>query len=264
MANIRAIFKNLVDISDVTPSSANFSPELPASNVGIQGRTRVARTTNTNEMGFEINFPQLEAVSGAAIVRHNLDSDGTWRVRLYSAASLGGTLVYDSGNLSALSGADSFLEDSQYSYHWFSSVNARSALVTVNNSGNADGYLQLARIVLGAYSTAAVNASFGAEFGWDEDTRQTRTTGGSLRADDLASYRTLKCDLRELTEAERDSWQAGSFYVGKRRDFLISLYPEEGGNRERDNTVLVKFNNIPTFQHWVYETFRTKLDVVES
>jgi len=264
MANIRAVFNNLLNTATISPNSANFSPELPASNVGLQGRTRVARTTDTNEMAFTIDFGSANTVNSAALVRHNLTSAATWRVRLYSAANLGGTLVYDSGSVSALSGADSFVEDNQYSYMWFTGVTAMSALVSLNNSGNPDGYLQLARIVLGEYITATVNASFGAEFGWDEDTRQTRTTGGSLRSDDLATYRTLKCDLRELTEAERDAWQAGSFYVGKRRDFLVSLYPGDSGNRERDNTVLCKFIDMPTFQHWVYETFRTKLSVAES
>jgi hypothetical protein len=263
--NIRVVFNNLVDDSQITGTSGNYAPELPARNLAVQGRTRLARTTNTSEMAFTVDFTDEYICNTAAIVRHNLTPNGQWRVRLYSGHNAGGSVVYDSAFIGSLSyGANKFLIGNQYSYHYFTNTAARSARINISDSSNPDGFLQVSRAVIGQYSTTKVNTNFGAQVGWEENTRQTRTTGGSLRSELLTPYRTLSGTLNELSEDEREFWQSGSQYVGKRRDFLVSLYPEAGGQREMDNTILGKFTRAPQFQHWTYETFRVKLDIAES
>ena len=91
-------------VSDAaTLSSSDFVATLPVGNLQVEGRGRVSRTTNaTGNKTILGDFTGVSIISALVLYNHNLTSQATWRLELYSAAGQTGTKVYDSGTINAM------------------------------------------------------------------------------------------------------------------------------------------------------------------
>ncbi len=255
--NLVICARNAID--DATMSaSPDMVSTLPPSNLQLPARGRVARSVNAasaqdikftwNGAGYYLNFVILS--------RHNLDPGATWRLRLYSTTDWTGDLVYDSGDLTAIDGLtlgeldfgvdllgagsfDSFLGQ-QFSVHYFTRLQALSGIVTVTNTGNAYGYLEASRLYAGDYLELVVNPQT-VEFAWEEDTDQSRSAGGSLRSDGKISYRTISAEVQFVDESQRSDLADQLRLAGRRKDVFLSVFPDRGGELERDYTMLAKY-----------------------
>lgn len=274
--NLRIIADNW---SDLATLSASPALALPASNLQTQARGQIMRTTGLATQQILGDFDQARICSAIALVRHNLTSAATWRLELFAGAGQTGGTVYDSGTLTALPGygwgefrwgvdawgGSIFLGWGQaFSNLWFAPVPALSFRLTISDPANPVGYLQASRLVLGAYFEPLRNLSYGVDVSWQENSRQTRTDGGSLRTDGRVAYRRWQLSLDFLRPDERAVVLDVFRRIGLRADLFISCYPEQGGAQERDHAGLVKLTRMPGMRRSSLEMYASALTLEES
>lgn len=263
MSNMRIVTSNVSD--SATLSSGDFAATLPVGNLQLEGRARVARTTNATGTKTVNGDLAAAAVVGACVLyNHNLTSAATWRLRLWSGVGQTGTLMHDSGTVGALPalgwgefgwgavpwGASVFYGwGAAFSVLWIPAVGARSFRVEITDAANPAGYLQAKRLLVGPYFEPAVNVSYGLQLYWEDNSTQRRTQGGSLRTDARVRFRRLKGELDHLTTAERAVAVETLHQVALRAETFISVFPGYGGALERDYSLLGKFTAMPQFTH---------------
>jgi len=262
--NFRIISTN--DADAATLSSGDFLAGLPVSNLQLEGRSRVARTTNaTGSKVINGTWTEAKLVSALVLYGCNFTSEATLRIECWDAANQTGTKVYDSGTMPALEALgwgdfDWGLEpwgdtvftgwQTAYAVHWFTAtIGALSFRITLADPNNDDGYLQVKRLLLGAYFEPAVNPDYGMQLNWVSNEVQTRTLAGSIRTDAQVKFRELTGSLAGLDDQERARFFDICRVVGLASECFVSVYPELGGVEERDHAMLCKFTGqLPTMQ----------------
>jgi hypothetical protein len=254
MSNLRILYRNLADAATLAASPALVST-LPVANLQVTGRARVARTTSTADQAITGDWGSAQPVNGIVLWRHNLTETSTWRVRLYAGANQTGTLLYDSGGLAGEMmplgdlrwGVDPLGATLQRGWSvayqavlWTPTVQARSFRIDLSDPDNPAGYLQVARLFIGAYWSPVQNADYGAAMAWTDDSELIRTDGGSLRTFIRAVSRQLSFSLSRMEEADRGAFVDLVREVGRVHEVFISLFPEAGGKLERDHQILGK------------------------
>lgn len=265
MANLRIISTN--DADSATLTGTGWTTELPVTNLQVEGRARVARTVNTT--GDKIvngTWPDARIVSAAVLYGCNFTSEATMRWEGWDGANQTGTKVYDSGTLPALDALgwgdfDWGLEpwggtvftgwQSAFAVHWFpAAIGAVSFRITLTDPANPDGYLQVKRLLVGAYFEPEINPDFGLQLNWVENSVQTRTLASSLRTDPRAKFREMTGSLAGLSDDERATFMDIARTVGLTAELFVSGFPELGGLTERDYALLGKFaGQLPTMQN---------------
>lgn len=279
MPNVRLIFPNAADEAALTCSPAEVAA-LPVANLQEQSRGHVWRSTGIAAQRILGDFSGYQSISAVALVRHNLTASATYRLRLYDQTGQTGTLLYDSGAVIVAGdmlewgafewGVDPWgagsLQDWPVPYFvaWFPAVNALSFDLELDDTANPDGFLQAARLVMGAYFEPTYNLSAGMEVSWRETSKQSRTEGGTLRTDERDPYRRFSFSLEHLSPAERTTLLDRLRRVGLRNDLFLSCYPESGGDAERDYAGLVKLVEIPTLSLSRPGAYRTQLIFEEA
>ena len=265
MPNVRIIYPNAADDAVLSASPALVAT-LPPANLQDVSRARVARSAGlANPQFIRGNFNAVKVISSLALVRHNLTSAGTIRLKLFDAANQGGNLLYDSGVVALGSakawgefvwGVDPWGGDSfagwpvAFTALWFDAVTtALSFELELTDLANPAGYYEAARLFIGAYWSPAQNMSYGHAMQWDETSTQERTGGGTLRTDGEEPYRRWEFDLQWLTQGERAALMNIVRRAGLRQDIFISLFPAEGGEKERDYAGAGKFVAMPGVIH---------------
>lgn len=277
-ANLRIVATNLIDTATLG-ASPSLSSSLPVTNLQDTRRAKVARTTSTADQTITGNFAATAVCSAAALWRHNLSTDGTWRIELYSADNQGGTKVYDSGDTLAYTakclgdldwgtdplGASVFTGWSFiYSVLWFSPVPAKSFRLTLKDASNPAGYMEASRLVIGVHLEPAVNMEYGMELEWVDESRQVRMDGGSLHVESVEVFRKAGFELGWLADTERAKWLEIARRTGKRGEVLLSLYPGVGGAKERDHTFLGRLESSDPLVHHRPQFYQQKITIQES
>lgn len=283
MSNVRFIFPNVADDATLTCSPAELAA-LPVTNLQVQTRGDVWRSDSVISAQHILgDLSGYQSISAMALVRHNLTATGTYRLRLYDQTGQAGTLLYDSGTVtlggtllgwgSFSWGTDPWGSDSlqgwpvPYVVAWFTAVLALSFDLELADTANPDGYLQAARLVLGAYFEPTYNLGETLDMSWREQSKQTRTEGGTLRTDEREPYRRFGFDLGMLTASERTTLMDRLRRAGLRNDLFLSCYPEDAdADLERDHAGLVKLIEVPTMQanSNLPNIYRTQLVFEES
>lgn len=236
-ANMRILADDLILAATLGASPALVST-LPAAHLKTTDRAAVARSTSTASQTLTGNFTATGAVSCVVLWRHNLTDAATWKVELFTAVNQGGTKVYDSGDVDALTAPaigywvaaspGVALEPAQYSVLYFGSVNARSFRITLDDAANPDGYVQACRLMMGAYWEPSQNPDRGPELQWLDASSQWRSGGGTLRTDPRCQYRQLTLDFSVLSLADMADLQYLIARVGLRSEVWVSVLPGWG------------------------------------
>lgn len=279
MSAIRLVFPNAADTATLSSSPAAVGA-MPVTYLQDQTRARIWRSNSVVEaqhiLGDLASYATLSAV---ALVRHNLTTSASYRLRLYSGSGQTGTLVYDSGAQSVGElvlgwgdfawgvgtwGAESAADwPVPYFAHFFAEVQALSFDLQIDDSGNPDGYLQAARLVLGQSWSPARNADYGLSLSWRETSRQVRTDGGTLRTDARDPYRRISFDLSALDPLDRDDLTDKIRRAGLRNDIFLSCQPGRGGARERDYAGLFKLSESPSVVASSYRIYKAQMTLEE-
>lgn len=276
MSNMRILITQ-ADSATLSVSPAVVAT-LPASNLQLPERALVMRTTSTANQQISGTWAAGKLLSGLELDRHNLTSAGTWRLRLYSDAAWT-TLVYDSGALlvnppkslgELVWGVDPLgagVFDGwalAFASMWFTPVVAQSFRIDLADAANPDGYLEVCRLMLGHTIEPTWNFEWQPRLAWSESTKQTRTDGGTLRSEAFQPYRSGSVTLPWLTSGDRARFLDLYRTLGRRGDFFVSLYPEQGGMLERDNAMRAKFTGGGEIVHGTAHYFGQTLQFEEA
>tara|TARA_R110000803_G_scaffold208889_1_gene277941 strand:+ start:28 stop:861 length:834 start_codon:yes stop_codon:yes gene_type:complete len=256
MSNLRIVWAIPSDTATLSASPALVST-LPVTNLQDPTRARIARTTSLAQQQILGNLTSLQIVNSLVLWRHNLSATATWKLELFSGANQSGTTVYDSTSLAVqlkslgdlewgvdALGATVFSDWSlAYSVLWFDAVGAASFRLTLTDPNNTSAYMEASRLMLGRYFSPAVNADYGLGLSWVDESTQIRTAGGTLRTDAGVVYRQIAFDLSALSESERPKFIEIMRLSGKRKDLFVSVFPEAGGEKERDYAFVAKITN---------------------
>lgn len=277
MSNLRLIAVNDVDSATLSVSPA-VEATLPVTNLQLAERAKVMRTTSAAAQQIKGTWSATKVISGCALVRHNLTSDATWRLQLYSDAAWT-TQVYDSGALVAnppkalgdliwgveALGVTVFYGWGQaFSDLYFDAVTAQSFTLTLTDTGNSDGYLEASRLFLGYTLEPEFNCDWGIKLAWRENSKLTRTDGGSLRVDPKQPYRTLEFNLGWLGSGDRARWLDVFRAAGRRSDVWISVFPNQGGMLERDYAMQARLVSPGESTHNRYNNWTQPIQLEEA
>lgn len=246
-----------VPTTSAAATGGDFAATLPASNLQLEGKSRVARTID--RYGDKIingNLAAAESISAMVLYSHNLSGSARVRLQLFSAANQAGTQLYDSGYLSPTlsipwtgwgSSAPAFVP---FLPLWFTSVaSVLSFRLTIREAVDATTtYVQIKRLVLGRYFEPGVNVALGLALAWNDSSLQRRTQGGSIRTEGRALYRSLAGAFDTLTETDRYQWLDALRAAGLRNEVFVSAFPAVGGIKERDFSMLGKFTRLPPLE----------------
>lgn len=276
MSNVRIIAPNEADDCVLSASPAMVAT-LPVEYLQDQTRARVARSTGLHSPQYiRGTFNAVKLISAFCVDRHNLTGAGTLRLKLWDDVNQTGTLLADItvnlGNPTAWGdlpwgvftwGDDVFADwPVAFSVLWFTPVRALSFELQITDLANTNGYYEAARLFLGLYWSPVINMSYAPAMSWIDNSVQERTSGGSLRTDAEDPYRRWEFDLRYLSVTERGTLAELLRRNGKRQDLFLSMFPEEGGQKERDYAGRAKLIEVPGISHDFLNNFRTAQTLV--
>lgn len=274
---MKLIAQNEVDDAYISAEPAVVTT-LPVDNLQDAVRERVMRTTSTADQVIKLRWDDNRVFSAIALIRHNLSSAATWRIQIFSD-SWWEDEVYDSGGVIANPpkplgelnwGIDplgaTIFRGWAYAFAtlYFDVKAGKSALVTISDPLNADGYIEASRLIFGYHIEPQINPAYGLKLGWTESTKQSRTEGGALRSESKDPYRKLSFDLQWIYEADRKRLFETMRKIGKRKDFFISIYPGAGLELERDNAMHAKITGMPDFSIPFYGIHSAQFDIEEA
>jgi len=272
MANARFIFANHWDSATLIQSTGDSAPLLPVTHTQQYNNSRVFRSESTQPITLLFNWQYPVFLDAFTLWRHNLTSGAQLRIELFNQANQAGDPVYDSGLIPAdipkvlgdlVWGKDP-LGVSTYSGWrtatravWFEQTRVvLSGRLTILNSDNPSGYIEIGRIYAGETFSPTFNIDLGHVFQWETQSDAHPTAGGSVHTLDTAVYRRVSFSLSHLNSADRAQFSELSRNLSIHKDFFIALRPQAGGTMERDYSFAAKFEQLPslTAQASRYET----------
>ncbi|HEY4133511.1 MAG TPA: hypothetical protein VGM50_23025 [Gemmatimonadaceae bacterium] len=185
---------------------------LPVSNVLDRRLSRVARTTTlTNaQINFDLGVARSVGLLSVLLPNLTVSSSPTFAFGLDSTPGTGG--LYYSGSLQArptgitvedLTGPDGSPLNVWNVAMPTSPITARYGFLVVTDTGNADGYIDVARVIIaGAFKPTNVDMSDGAKHQQKNDTVRTVTDGSSALYNVKRTYRTDGFSIEDFVDAD--------------------------------------------------------------
>lgn len=223
MANILLAWQNRAD--EGTLSSGSWQSTLPLANLQNRVVQKVARSTNANlsSTKFDIDLGAARSVGVVALVVHNISVIGKVRITGDDAADFS-TPVYQSGWIDCWPAGQipqSLLEWEDDNF-WLGTLsnNQRAGYqspfihilptaqilrywrVEVDDTTNADGFVQIGRLFISASWRPAINYSFGAELRYTDPTPIAQSLSGAEFFDVRSRAREFTVTLGGLTNSE--------------------------------------------------------------
>jgi len=217
--NIGIGYRNRAE-TGVTITGGSWLAALPASNMLTADRADVARSTNalTTSTLVDIDLGQLRELRAFALAGHTISQAGTWRVRL--GTSSGASDVWDSSGQAAwylpFTSPEEWeapnwwgLTQQDYMGHPYAAMivaprayQARYLRISIDDTTNAIGYVQVARLWAGDLWQPALNAIQGLQHGWADLSNVDRSAAGSPLVNRRRRYRTASLQYVALSPDE--------------------------------------------------------------
>ncbi|HEX2554257.1 MAG TPA: hypothetical protein VHL98_11175 [Microvirga sp.] len=172
---------------------------LPLTNIQSQQRTTVARSSDdaTGSTKFVLDHGSAQSFQIFALISHNLTAAATVRIRV-SNASNGSAPLLDQTVTVGADGANAGLT----LYRAAAAVSGQYVLIDITDTLNPDNYVEVGRFMAGVPFVPSINMSYGAAIKVNDDTTESRTTGGQSHFGTKPKYRSLRFTLDALTDAE--------------------------------------------------------------
>lgn len=230
MANCILAFPNRVDATyyTVSFSGGSWETDLPLSNLADDLLSKVARSTDATlaSTQFVVDLGVPRDIRVVAIPDHNISRAG--RVKITAASdSLFNSIVatvdfrdvwqviYPWGSLpwehpSFLDGKVSAEDAEDYPQpvvHVFgTSATARYWKIEIDDTTNADGYVQLSRLFLAPGWQPTINPDYGLTLGWEDESTGEASLGGAIFYDEREKRRVAQFEFGYIPEDEALTW----------------------------------------------------------
>jgi hypothetical protein len=281
MNNIRIISNNVADSATLTGSGTGIE------NLKMDTKSAVWRTIGN--VAYVIAVPSsVVTINGIIFPFTNLTASAIATV----VAKLDGTVVYSrSGiqvcaytpltlfewgisplgenayNQSEYSGVNSFSGgEGSYGAIWLDTVVADRIEVTVTDSGNIFGFIDISRLIIGQSWSPKYNPDYGVEVTQEDNSKSYRTDAGDLKIDAGVKYKKISLDISHMPPEDRtDMWNILK-KSGISRPLFISVFPETTLNPTLEQTYQVygKLSSASALSATYYNRFATKIEIEEN
>lgn len=205
-------------------SGGSWSASYPLANLSVLPLTRVARSADATTPNTQLlaTISSIRPVRLLGLVRHNLSLAARYRLTLYSDA--GATVTVYAGAwtdvwplsypLGSVAYEDPhfwgqrYLAEDVAGYPWNLIVwldqpyYARAIKLEIDDTANADGFVQAGMLEVAQGWQFSVNFPFGSRLGWEMRTEPERADGGVEYANRVAKPRRFTGETQYLPEAE--------------------------------------------------------------
>lgn len=276
---IRMLLNNAIDNATLNLVLGDELLLLPLNNVKRYSNSHIFRTETTDEIVIEGTFDGFQHLSGFVMHRHNLSATAKYRLEIFNGDKQDGQILFDTNLINVYEtkllgeiewGIDDLVEavndawEVRYNPLWFDSILAWSFRLTIQDTDNTDGYIDIARLYFGKIFEPSVNFSFGSQNQIDADEDLIRTKGSSLHTIRKSQqYRRFAFQFEFLTQDERTELYDVIYNVTKSADWFVSLYPDTKGKYEHQHAMACKFKTIPTFTHDYNNNYKAPFVVEE-
>ena len=278
MANLRVLVQNSADTSVVTASAASGS--LVVSNLLTDIKSQVWRSTTTSGT-ITATWTAATTINCVVLPFTNLTNAATMRVRGYTnATDVVGTAptIFDTTALaccpftnaavfgwnSNTPGVKNFSNGGGvYASLFFTGGSVKKIVVDLVDTGNPSGYIEASRLVTGAYWSPTINADYGAQIGWNDDSQHTRNDAGDLLTDVKMRAKTLTLNLSNAAPSDREALMM-IMRNGIGSPFYISVFPNDSDkNLEQDYQIYGKLSQQSQIAIARYAAYSTALTIYE-
>lgn len=274
--NLRILYDNVIDSSTLAASSTTAG--FPVTNLQKEQKGLVWRSTSTSAT-VTATWSTAQSLSCVLLPFCNLTSSATIRIKLYTLTT-DTTPVLDTGAVNAgaytptdLWGGLSNISSSVNAYNygggtyarsWFAVTSARKMEVIIADSSNPAGYLELSRIVCGAYWSPQINADFGVTLGYLDTSEQQRSESGNLITSNGTIHKTMSFDLGSIVENDRNKMLSILRGNGLRKPMFVSIFPEDTDVvKEQNYQIYAKMNNLSALTHQFYSLYSSSISLEE-
>lgn len=222
MGNLTLSYRNFADEATITGGS--WETTLPLLNLQNRRLARVARSTDTSASSTKMNIDfgtDNQVVNLVGLFRHNFSL--TSECRITAGTTEGGSDLYDSGLFliwpSVYLPEDLEWEDDNFWMGTISeeeaegypinlifdlqqSIRARYWTIYIEDSANADGYVESGRLWMGPKWSPQINYDYGAGLLWEARSEFEYTLGGNMFFDERPPARIFSFVLSYVTETE--------------------------------------------------------------
>lgn len=198
-----------------------FRASLPVTNVGTDALEEFARTTNlslTNTQA-RCNLQQIRTVRAVGVPKGNYGPDALYRVTLaYSDGDLTAGPEYQSTWLNVwptgVTQEQALGLNVGFVHHCVDGsgnpigVDCQYAMIEFSDTTNPAGYLDIARVMVGGFYNFPSAASVGASMGFEDDTEETLSEGGSAHYTVRRIRRRYDLEFGRISEVDAftDMW----------------------------------------------------------
>ncbi len=186
-------YANQVD--DAPVSGGSWETDYPLTNIKTRYLYQRARSTDdlATSSTMVIDTGENQTIGVVALVRHNISTNGTVRIRGYEDSGLT-TLAYDSTALPVYAG-DDFA-------HAFTPTAARYWQIVIDDGGNPDDYIEIGRVFIGWRFDPETCIDWGASIGVESKTEVMEALAGPEYFDSRPNRRIVSGQWSWLTQAE--------------------------------------------------------------
>ena len=281
MNKMRLVTNNYTNISELESTPITNTVQ----NLKTYNNAKVAEADTAQNGGtanITMTMGSIAPVTVVVLGRHNFPIGTTIRIKLLD--NLGAT-VHDSTNItidgttagsdilgwgtftwgSVVWGADNLSEEfapSANFVYWvpeIDQINTQEILSVDIQISYPDFILKIGRLIVGEYIQPTYTISYGHGLSWQENTKQYRNDGNTLRSNIALPSRKLEFSLNTINEEDRAVLQKGLRNIGLRKDLFVSLFPEDIDlNKTKDYSGIMKLTRIPSMSEYANLYYKSK------
>lgn len=295
--NLRIVHKNLADICTITASTVANATTTPVSNLNNDYRSKIYRSstgsggTQYATLLIDAGLGNTIAINSIILILDNLSSSATVTVKSWSTPPTSISALIDSAPVitggtttsTIVSGygckpylaanadywntevATSATLTRGYSRVYFSTTSARAFTVEIVDSNNPHKFIEISRLVCGAYWSPTYNTSFGLSSGTTDLTTNERTEAGDLVSIIKPSFGTISFDLKYLNTTDKANLQKIIKSVGLSKAVFVSLFPEntDDYSKEQQYQMYGKMTQLFPIEHPLHNMYSSQVDIEE-
>ena len=236
--HLRIVYNNSADRSTISASTT--AGVLVATNMLTDRKSDTWRSTGGTAT-ITMTFASAEFVGCVATPFCNLTSAATFRVRTYTEVA-DSVPVVDTGVISACAATPLGLWEwgniplgvNAYSYGganygraWFATNPVKKVVIDIDDNTNLAGYIEISRMVAGAYFIPERNAELDANWEVLEASKSERNDATDLITDIGGKSKKITFNLQHMSPADRNSVTNILKGNGVAKPMFISLYPDD-------------------------------------
>ncbi|RZF83705.1 hypothetical protein EXT46_05275 [Pseudoalteromonas sp. CO325X] len=276
---LRMLILNEADNAELSLANGVELATLPLSNLQRYSNSHSFRSTTLSNLVIAGNLADIQLLTALVLWRHNLSNAATWKLELFDGPHQSGERLYDSGNINVIpqitlnewnwqtqpiiaSSMDSW--STRFTQHWLKeALFAKSFRITIDDPTNPDGFIDITRLYCGHHFEPTFNFSYGHELGFGTHASSERTDAGSIFSQALPTWRVAQFELSYIDEQDRPRLMNALRHVGLHRDWFISMFPGEGGQKESEYAFACKLTELPPATASHFNRYQMNFNVEE-